>query len=219
MLRKRILLLILSLLLVPAMAFGQQCVVDIVVLNVDRSVRGPIKAECSPPHSVPFGNWGAEFPYFGSRRLRDGYQFSGWKVDDGWLQWNSCTNEFQDPIYYNDGDNQVAEPNVVNIVDARRDHMHVGSAGVSCEEMWNRSLEFGSTEPIELRIYELDHRILFIDGPDHVATLAYERILVQYACNDSGWDCRGESSWVRPVAGDASVYARLKLKVHLYKEE
>ena len=92
MLRPRHLLLISSLLLVPTLAHGQRCVVDVVVLNVDRRVEGPISAECSRPHSIPFGNWGVEFPYFGSqRRMRDGYQFSGWKVEDGWLQWNSCT--------------------------------------------------------------------------------------------------------------------------------
>ncbi len=74
MLRPRHLLVISSLLLVPTLAHGQRCVVDVVVLNVDRRGEGPISAECSRPHSIPFGNWGVEFPYFGSqRRMRDGY--------------------------------------------------------------------------------------------------------------------------------------------------
>ena len=210
-------------LLAPALAHGQRCVVDVVVMNVDRRVSGPVSVECSRPHSVPFGNWGAEFPYFGVQRLRDGYQFSGWKAEDGWLQWNSCTTDFAppDPLYYNDDDYtaQVAMPNVVNVVESRREHSYTGLEGVTCERLLdNPVIEFGSaTEPIELKVYELDRRIL-IDGPDHVATLSYDPIAVPYLCEDE-WSCRGESEWVRPASGDDRVFARLKLEVHLRKAE
>ena len=216
------------LLLAPTLAHGQRCVVDVVVLNVDREVRGPISAECSRPHSIPFGNWGAELPYFRSQRLRDGYQFSGWKADDGWLQWNSCTTlpDFEPPnprYYNNEGDStQIAVPNVVNIVDTRRDHIHTGRNGVSCRRLAeDQALEFGATQPVELKVYELDRRIPFIDGPDHVATLAFDRILVQYVCDDDDeWNCSGESQWIRPRAASAtSVSARIKLRVHLHKRE
>lgn len=216
----------LLLLLTSGLAHGQHCVVDVVVLNVDREVYGPVAAECSRPHSIPFGNWGAEFPYFRDWRIRDGYQFSGWKTDDGWLQWNSCTTRTDfmppNPSYYNSGqdDSQVAAPNVVNIVDARRDHIHSGPDGVSCSDLAaSQALEIGTAaEPIELKVYELDRRIPFIDGPDHIATLAFGSILVQYVCDDDDvWDCRGESQWIRPTGGADAVYARLKLKVHLHR--
>ena len=220
-------LLFIILLLSPALAYGQRCVVDVVVLNVDRKVRGPISAECSRVHSIPFGNWGAEFPYFRSQRLRDGYQFSGWKAEDGWLQWNSCTTHSDygppDSRYYNhEGDStQIAAPNVVNVVDTRRDHINVGPSGVSCKRMTqDQAFEFGATQPVELKVYELDRRIPFIDGPDHVATLEFSYILVPYSCADGDeWDCSGESEWIEPVAGATSVSARLKLRVHLHKRE
>ena len=213
------------LLLTSTLAYGQRCVVDVVALNVDREVRGPIAAECSRPHSIPFGNWGAEFPYFRSRRLRDGYQFSGWKADDGWLQWNSCTTRPPfappNPHYYNSGGGhtQIASPNVVNVVDTRRDHLYTGLDGVSCEELTeNQTLEFGATAPIEFKVYELDRRIPFVDGPDHVATLVFGSIFVRYRCDDDDeWNCSGESQWIQPLAGASAVYARLKLKVHLHR--
>lgn len=213
------------LLMAPALAHGQRCVVDVVVLNMDRTARGPISVECSRPHTVPFGNWGAEFPYFGTHRLRDGYQFSGWKVEDGWLQWNSCTtgSDFLPPnrSYYNSdgGTAQVAVPNVVNVVDARRDHSSTGPNGMTCAEMaGSQVLEFGATEALRLELFELDRRIPPFDGPDYITTLEYGRILVQYTCDDGGWDCHGESRWVEPVSEDGPVYARLKLKVHLHRE-
>lgn len=215
------------LLLAPTLAYGQRCVVDVVVMNLDRSVSGPVSVECSGPfHSIPFGNWGAEFRYLGEHRLRDGYQFSGWKTDDGWLQWNSCTTRFPspDPQYYNDRGHttQVAMPNVVNVVESRRDHTLTGIDGVACEDLrTNPIIEFGysvsSVGLIELEVYELDRRIL-IDGPDHVATLLYGPIAVPYSC-DGEWSCRGESVWVRPVSGDERVSARLKLEVYLREEE
>ena len=139
------------------------------------------------------------------------------------MQWNSCTNDFAppDPLYYNDDDYtaQVAMPNVVNVVESRREHSYTGLEGVTCERLLdNPVIEFGSaTEPIELKVYELDRRIL-IDGPDHVATLSYDPIAVPYLCEDE-WSCRGESEWVRPTSGDGRVFARLKLEVHLRQAE
>ena len=224
LLRTSVLVLVL---LFPTLAHGQRCVVDVVVLNVDRQVYGPVAVECSrPPHSIPFGNWGAEFRYFGKYRLRNGYQFSGWKADDGWLQWNSCTTRFPapDPRYYNAGDEQIAVPNVVNVVETRRDHTYTGEDGIACMDLLeNPVIEVGSPgEPVELRVYELDFRItiigITIDGPDLVATLAYKPIAIPYNCA-SEWNCRGESSWVPPVRGHDRVSARLKLEVHLRAKE
>ena len=214
------------LLALPTLALGQYCVVDVVVLNVDREVHGPISAECSRPHSIPFGNWGAEFSLFDDWRLRDGYQFSGWKVDDGWLQWNSCTAEFVDASYFNavDADGrrfQEAMPNVVNVVESRREHNYTGEPDVPCEELLDENtIEFGSVVDggVELKVYELDRGIPFIDGPDHVATVSYSPIAIRYMC-ESAWSCHGQSGWIRPASGGNRVSARLMLTVYLRMEE
>ena len=254
-LRSLLMLTICAFLITPALAYGQRCVVDVVVLNRDRKVTGPISAECPPSrHSVPFGNWGAEFRYFDNPKLRDGYQFSGWKAEDGWLQWNSCTTEakFRTSEYFNHHNGQVmtqvAAPNVVNVVESRRENDLAGPDGVTCKS-WleqiqiiefgfeSESVEHGSSkpiestsEPIELRIYELDGRIPLIwlipiinriDSADHVATLSYDPIKVLFnvqgdSC-DGEWSCRGESAWVSPTSGAEEVFARLKLVVKLSK--
>ena len=137
------------------------------------------------------------------------------------MQWNSCTTRFPapDPRYYNDGEEQIAVPNVVNVVETRTDHTYPGEDGIACMDLLeNPVIEVGSPgEPVELRVYELDRRII-IDGPDLVATLAYRPIAIPYICA-SEWNCRGESRWVPPVRGHDRVSARLKLEVHLRAEE
>ena len=124
------------------LAYAQRCVVDVVVLNRNRKVTGDVNVECGRIHSKPFGNWGAIVRAFGGHRLRDGYQFSGWKVDDGWLQRNSCTSEYRGPDrrYYNDEDYtaQIARPNIVNVVESRRDHSLSGPDGKPCNKIITR---------------------------------------------------------------------------------
>jgi len=84
---------------------AQTCAFSIGGLNRERTVTGPVHAECPGSiHSAPFGNWGASSP-FGSKR--NGHQFDGWCRDrwvfdndgnlrfdcrDGWYEWNSCTD-------------------------------------------------------------------------------------------------------------------------------
>ena len=260
-LRSVLLLAVCVLLVTPVLAYGQQCVVDVVVLNWDRKVTGPISTECPGSvvhrlfgllfgiilgrddvgslHSVPFGNWGAEFRYFDNPQRRDGYQFSGWKVDDGWLQWNSCTTEskFTASKYFNHHNGQimtqVAAPNVVNVIESRREHNLNGPDGITCKN-WLRQnplIVFGAeaeviessgsvestSKPIELEIYELDRR----DFDEQIATLSYDPIEVLFnvqgdSC-DGEWSCRGESEWVSPTSGAEEVFARLKLVVQLSK--
>ena len=129
---------------IAAPSYAQRCVVDVVVLNKNRKVTGDVNRECGKAHSAPFGNWGARVRRFGDHRLRDGYQFSGWKVDDGWLQWNSCTRQHRRPDrrYYNDDQytTQTGVPNVVNAVESRRDHLRGGRSGQKCEDMSSRNI-------------------------------------------------------------------------------
>ena len=91
-------------------AGAQRCVVDLAVLNKNRTVSGDISAECPGNifHSAPFGNWGVELDSIIGGPRRDGFQFSGWKPGDGWLQWNSCTTHQRfapgnDQYYNHDG--------------------------------------------------------------------------------------------------------------------
>ena len=78
-----------------AAAEAGRCYTYIYFYNDARLVHGPVNVECGGAsdgwHSEPFGNWGVDSPY---GRKRDGYQFSGWHSDDGWLQWNSCTSNY-----------------------------------------------------------------------------------------------------------------------------
>ena len=84
---------------------AQVCRLSVAGLNRNRTVNGPVHAECPPTvHSVPFGNWGVA-SNFGDKF--DGHQFQGWCRDsqvcdndgncsvqcrDGWYEWNSCTD-------------------------------------------------------------------------------------------------------------------------------
>lgn len=81
---------------------GQVCTVNFQLWNRDREVNGEVNAECAPGfHSTTWGNWGVNSNW-GSRE--DGHQFQGWchdqlmpngsqVCDDGWYEWNSCTQD------------------------------------------------------------------------------------------------------------------------------
>jgi len=56
--------------------------------NTDRHCYGSVWAECMW-WRAPYGNWGVD-SNVGSRYDDD--QFQGWYPDDGWRQWNSCTD-------------------------------------------------------------------------------------------------------------------------------
>lgn len=169
------------------LAAAQRCVVDLVFMNRDRRVTGDIDAECGGMiHSAPFGNWGAnvnvhpELQSYGSRGRetgrRNGFQFSGWKVQGGWLQWNACTvntAEFPpgDQEYYNDDGftSQRAWPDVVNVSHTLRGFT-TGPQNQSCEEFLSGGrLAIGD---IMLMIYELDPG----PGDQRVATLRYQGV-------------------------------------------
>ncbi len=98
---------------------AQVCRISTSGLNRNRQVAGPVHAECPVSvHTVPFGNWGVT-SNFGQKV--NGHQFQGWCHDtrvcdnrgncrtdcqDGWFEWNSCTDidEYRPPncTVYND---------------------------------------------------------------------------------------------------------------------
>jgi hypothetical protein len=172
-----------ALLSITVPAYAERCVVDLVLLNRHRRVPGPVEVECQRPswhdlaewfHSAPFGNWGVLFKVHPDRKKeeerRDGYQFSGWKARDGWLQWNSCTTrrEFApgDPRYYNDNGfrSQRASPDIVNASHSINGYGLEPMAGVTCEDLYpGKRIEVGN---VKIEVYELD-----VPGDDRVATL------------------------------------------------
>ena len=147
--------------LVPS-AFAERCVIDVVVLNRGRHVAGDIDVECPGElHSPPFGNWGAKVAHFPDSKLQDGFQFSGWKRDGGWWQWNSCTTDYPkgDRRYYNvapEFNAQMAWPDVENVVQSQRAYQY-GDPGQTCKNISQYSLLiFGSSSGISMEVYELD---------------------------------------------------------------
>ena len=234
-------LVIAAALLLPGLATlasAQHCVVDLVVLNRNRHVAGDIGAECSGPHSAPFGNWGTEVNVIAVDRThsgretgkRDGFQFSGWRVEHGWLQWNSCTTDesrfpLGDVEYYNAEDftEQRAWPEVVNVSHTLRGFMR-GPIGVSCAEVpYRGTLGIGT---VVLEVHELDpvrfFGVTWKMSSALVATLLYDDVEANVQCTDD-WLCSGESPvWVRPASGAGGVddvYAELKIAVRLRGEE
>ena len=205
-----------------ALASAEYCAVDLLILNKSRRVTGDVDVECYRRirfltfHSPPFGNWGVELGFHpGSRR--DGFQFSGWKADDGWLQWNSCTSHAEFPSgderYYNDDGfrAQKAWPDIVNVSHSVAAYDR-GEDGEACDSLSGLGRVVVDNATID--VYEMDPGI----GDERVATLSYGRVEISYDC-DGAWACLGESEWIEPVSGYERVYAELKVVAVLRKEE
>lgn len=65
------------------------------LVNRNRNIEGHnLNAECSLvplfAHSSPFGNWGVDS---NEGERKNSRQFDGWKLIDGFYQWNSCTSD------------------------------------------------------------------------------------------------------------------------------
>lgn len=90
-----------ALLVTPSMVLSQSeegCEVVVTAENRERTITGIVHTECSFPHTPPWGNWGVISDY----GLKvDGFQFPGWYHSDGWLQWNSCTDEYTEHQHFN----------------------------------------------------------------------------------------------------------------------
>lgn len=198
-------------------AHAERCIVDLVVLNRDRRVTGDIEAECGGIiHDPPFGNWGVDLNFHQALEREDGFQFSGWRVKGGWLQWNSCTtaDEFPpgDSNYYNHDDfsTQRAWPDVVNVSHSLSEFTQ-GAPGQNCEDMFaNDRVTIGN---VQMLVYELDP----LSPDSRVATLSYGTVEVPYTCTDP-YLCSGKSEWMRPISGHEDVHAELQVHVQLRKK-
>ena len=171
---------------------GSRCGVSLGFYNKLRRVKGAIGVECGRWHSAPWGNWGVESRYGGRR---DSFQFAGWKLDGGLLQWNSCTlnhKKYRAPnaLYYNDNNyrTQKAAP------DDTRSYASHFSKG---PRNWTCAGSFGGVHTyrnVYMALYELDPGGIFGGGDDRVTSLYYGTIHVAMTCQGA-WRCRGVSSW------------------------
>ena len=179
--------------------------------NDTRRVMGPVNVECGTGkewmHSAPYGNWGVDSTY---DRKWDGWQFAGWKDEDGWRQWNSCTGQWWGEDDLPDGPTQIADPDGRNIY-ATRTRKH-GRKNVPCRDIFGSALYvIGNSY---MKLYELDlgaDRILGGNGSDHVTTLYFPGVSIPMTCTSAEY-CHGESRW---LSSRSNSVARARIKAHV----
>jgi uncharacterized protein (TIGR03437 family) len=217
---------------------AQVCRLSVAGVNRNRTVAGPIQAECpnNPIHSSPFGNWGVTSNY--GPKL-NGRQFDGWCHDtricdnagacrtvcaDGWYEWNSCTTNSlysaPNPTLYN-GPGGVGQlsPTGVNVLGTLTVDVPVscpvdtnGDGAVDAGGCAGVALHTASSNFMTL--YELDP----VCCDDLVQTLYFPPTTVRLACDP--WGCApAGSDWVAPSSYDspaspAKVYAELATVVN-----
>lgn len=172
---------------IEAQGHGGYCRVDWHVKSRLRRLTGTVMVECGDEcvgvwcHSAPFGNWGVD-SVFSERH--DGAQFRGWKLIDGHRQWNSCTEQYYDGPWTNDGPRkQKADPDEAENAGGKTTESPLACAG---------SLpEVRTFTNAQLKLYELD----FPGYDDYVTTLRYGTVNLRIDCSDA-WTCSGETPWL-----------------------
>lgn len=218
---------------------AQVCRLSVAGLNQSRRVAGDIHAECPETieiHTAPFGNWGVT-SNFGQKG--NSHQFDGWchntricdntgacKTDcqDGWYEWNSCTNH---PLYsapnctlYNSANcTEQVTATAVNVHGTRYVDIPVrcpfdsngdgipDSGGCADVTSFSSGTNF-------LSLYELDPGCC----DELVQTVYFPAVTLNLACDVFG--CAGTgSSWLSPLSWDspsspAKVFAELAVVVN-----
>lgn len=156
------------------------CIGIVKMYNEVRTVNGPVNAECSGdwpwPHSIPFGNWGADTQW---NSRYDGFQFPGWKsAGDVWKEWNSCTSEYPapDPAYYNANSGWSQETTLGWQTAAETWLLY---EGIPCDAFNNVVL---TVQGAFMDLWELDPW----DEDEYVATLSYNELTALVYCTGSG---------------------------------
>ena len=165
-----------------------------------RRVTGSVMAECHPPHTVPFGNWGVNTSLPSSRNNRD--QFRGWKPKTGTKgQWNSCTDWH--PWTTNNGyRKQKADPD-----DDRTSGWRPYPRSDNWETCEGFVPEVHNEDDVELSPYELDWPCC----DQKITTLEYGDFVVDITCSDP-WTCDGASEWrEQESVDDSGVTARVRV--------
>lgn len=187
----------------PSKALAQsQCELFIQYSNMDRYVYGAFSAECPGnwPHSAPFGNWGVESPH-GNRA--DGYQFAGWKDDDDWRQWNSCTTHVDyDPpscTYFN---HESCTTQLTNVGAYAFANFSTGTMDWPCSDYG----EIFTVTGLYMGMYELD-----APGTDVLVATAYYPAINVVLTNGVG-----TSGQISPSSVSGTWGAVLTAKVQVY---
>jgi len=187
-----------------------RCHTFLIFYNDGRIVPGPVNTECDRGsehmHSAPFGNWGVKSPHSG---YWDGWQFAGWRPEDGWRQWNSCTSEYRSQEDLPE-EPQLPDPDDSNVY-ARKTQRDRSNR--TCE-----SIHSGRTHKFRgeyMKVYELDSRgdlVLGGNGSDLVTTIRYRDISVSMNCTSASV-CRGDSGWITP-RWNSRVRASIKIVIY-----
>jgi hypothetical protein len=158
------------------------CIGRLKMFNELRTVNGPVNAECSDdwpfPHSVPWGNWGADTQW---NNRYDGFQFPGWKFlggSDPWQEWNSCTNEFPapDPGKYNANYNHT-QASTLGWTEVAETWLYY--EGVTCDAF---NYQVITVQGAFMDLWELDPW----DEDEFVATLSYNELTAGVYCTGVG---------------------------------
>lgn len=190
---------------IEAQGHGGRCRTDWRLESRTRRLTGSVMVECGDEcisvacHSAPFGNWGVD-SVFDERY--DGAQFRGWWLGDGHRQWNSCTDQYYDGPYVNDGyGRQRAAPDNAEVSGGETTWSTLACASITPEVRTFRNLT--------MRLYELDS-----DGDDHVTNLRYGTVDLQINCSDA-WNCSGQTEWLQQLVTDStgvSADARISVR-------
>jgi hypothetical protein len=155
------------------------CIGHVKMFNEVRTVNGPVNAECPgdwPPHSVPFGNWGADTQW---NVAYDGFQFAGWKDEgDGWREWNSCTSTYVAPdyIWYN-ANNYTTQETTLGWQEVADMHMYFENT--YCDAFHGAVLTVSGAF---MELWELDPW----DEDEYVGTLYYNQLTAGVYCSGTG---------------------------------
>ena len=176
--------------------------------NRERSITGIVHEECGPGHSPPWGNWGVISDY--GKKI-DGYQFPGWYYSDGWLQWNSCTDEYTEDNHFNPSGSGRQESNYG--ATARHGKYRRRYPNNNCpdttapnsydpDESYELGCSYGASEfraTNYMKLYELDGGGPFFGSDDLVTKLEFPSTNVTLSnCNVDGCD-PGASNWMSPT--------------------
>jgi hypothetical protein len=207
-------------------------VVAVDMKNGNRTVPGPVSAECPPTwHSVPFGNWGVSSPYGGKI---DGNQFQGWchnytacdnygwciySCGADWYEWNSCTTDraFTPPnctLYNSSNCTQQASTRgegayVGFVLVERRGCPYDTNGDGICDSGGCKPVTGISVQAGYMTVYEMDAP----DEDDLVQSVYYSgNFNISLSC-EAGYCFPAQSSWKSPSSYDPPSPIRLTANI------
>ena len=184
----------------------QRCEVYLTLETQLRRVTGTVMTECGGEcvlfwcEDAPFGNWGVESDYTRRSNTR---QFPGWKPDGSRSEWNSCTLQYYDGPYVNDGRGRQKSDSRARV---GGNVFGQGPANDTCREYVAEVVEGHA----DMTLYEMDRWT----RDDRVTDLGYGTFDIPVTCSND-WTCDGVSEWQSQTSVDStgvSAEARVKLR-------